>query len=52
MSRKFPHDRWTLLPLVSRENDSPRCAGQVWGRVRDLQRLECGCLLSVSPIED
>lgn len=27
MSLKFPHDGWTLLPLVSREKDSPRCAG-------------------------
>lgn len=29
MSLKFPHDGFTLLPLVSRENDSPRCAGHV-----------------------
>lgn len=29
MSLKFPQDGLTLLPLVSRENDSPRCAGHV-----------------------
>lgn len=29
MSLKFPHDGFALLPLVSRENDSPRCAGQM-----------------------
>ena len=29
MSLKFPHDGFTLLPLVSRENDSPCCAGHV-----------------------